>query len=102
MIYEHRSYTLQPGKRAEFIQRFARFMPLFEKYGAKVIGVWQTDVGNSNEFIYVLAFKDFAQREVFWERFRQDEEYLEYQREGTRTANVTSKILRPTAYSPLK
>ncbi len=102
MIYEHRSYILLPGKKAEFIETFAKLMPLFDKHGAKVVGVWQTDVGESNEFIYILAFEDFTQREEFWEKFRQDEVFLEYMRQGTRTANITNKILRPTEYSPLK
>lgn len=102
MIYEHRSYTLLPGKKAEFIESFARLMPLFDKHGAKVIGVWQTDVGESNEIIYILAFKDFAQREQFWDNFRRDQVFVEFQRQGTRAANVVNKILRPTDYSPLK
>lgn len=102
MIYEHRSYTMLPGKKAEFIESFARFMPLFDQYGAKVIGVWQTDVGEGNEFIYILAFQDFAQRERFWDKFRQDQVFIEYQRQGPRIANVINKILRPTEYSPLK
>ena len=102
MIYEHRSYTIMPGKREEFVRVFGRFMPLFDKYGAKVVGVWRTDVGEQNEFIYILAFEDFAQRDEFWGKFRSDQVYLDYRRQGTYTANVTNKILRATEYSPLK
>jgi len=102
VIYEHRSYTLLPGRKPEFIESFGKLMPLFEKYGAKVVGVWETDVGESNEVIYILAFENFAQREDFWEKFRQDEVFLEYRQQGPRTVNVTNKILRPTEYSPLK
>jgi len=103
VIYEHRSYSLLPGKKAEFIQEFgAKITPLFDKYGVKLVGAWETDVGESNEFIYILAFGDFAQRDEFWKKLRQDEVYLEYSRQGPRTANVTNKIIRPTKYSPLQ
>ena len=102
MIYEHRSYSLLPGKRQEFIETFEKFMPNFDKYGAKVVGVWQTDIGENNEFIYILAFQNFAQREEFWNNFRKDKAFLEYQRQGPYAAKVTNKILRPTKYSPLK
>ena len=70
MIYEHRSYTLTPATKTEFIEAFGKLMPLFDKYGAKVIGVWQTDIGESNEFIYIVAFENFTQREEFWPKFR--------------------------------
>lgn len=102
MIYEHRSYTLLPGKKAEFIQSFGKLMPLFDRHGAKVVGVWHTDVGESNEIIYILGFKDFAQREKFWDDFRRDQVFIDYQKGGTRASSVVNKILRPTDYSPMK
>ena len=102
MICEHRSYTLLPGKKAEFIEAFGKLMPLFDKYGARVVGVWQTDIGENNEIIYILVFEDFAQREEFWVKFRQDEAFLKYQQQGPLAIKVTNKIIRPLAYSPLK
>ncbi len=72
------------------------------EHGAKVVGVWHTDVGESNEIIYILGFKDFAQREKFWDDFRRDPVFIDYQKGGTRSSSVVNKILRPTDYSPLK
>ncbi|MFH1382130.1 MAG: NIPSNAP family protein [Chloroflexota bacterium] len=103
MVYEHRSYMLLPGKRAEFMEIFGKqLMPLFAKYGGKVVGTWWTDVGESNEFIYLLAFNDLGQRDDFWKTFRQDEAFQDYQRRGPFVANATNKIIRPTPYSPLQ
>jgi hypothetical protein len=104
MIYEHRTYTILPGKTAEFVEAFGRIpAPLFEKYGAKIIGVWTTDIGGaSNEVVYILAFQDLAQREQVFQQFRADPEYQNYRKEGVRVESIASKILRPTDYSALQ
>lgn len=104
MIYEHRTYTILPGKTAEFVEGFGRVpAPLFEKYGAKVVGVWTTDLGGlSNEVVYILAFHDLAQREQVFQQLRDTPAFQSYVREGVLVASVASKILRPTNYSALK
>ncbi len=50
MIYEHRTYTVLPGKTDEEIARVTDWFPVIEKYGAKVVaGIFQTVIGDSNE-----------------------------------------------------
>lgn len=103
MIYEHRTYNIMPGKMPEFIEAFGNMLvPLFEKHGAKLIGVWQTAIGQNNEFVYILGFEDLTNQERFWRAFRQDEQFQKYMQGGPRVAYVISKILHPTSYSPLK
>jgi len=87
----------------EFIEAFGEIIvPLFEKHGAKLIGAWQTAIGQSNEFVYILGFKDLADRERFWQVLPQDEQFRAYIQGGTRIAFIVSKILRPIPNSPLK
>lgn len=103
MIYEHRTYSILPGKMPEFVESFGSIIrPLFEKHGAKLIGCWQTSIGQSNEFVYILGFADLASQEEFWRVFRQDDEFKRYSLGGPRVAYVVSKILVPTTFSPLK
>ena len=102
MIYEHRTYNLLPGKMAEFVEAFGTIVPLFEKHGAKLIGAWQTFIGQNNEFVYILGFANLGALEKFWDSFRLDEQLKKYMAGGVRTAYVVNKILRPVAYSPLK
>ena len=102
MIYEHRTYNILPGKMAQYVDVFGNLFHLFEKHGAKVIGVWQTAIGQNNEFIYILCFEDLGHQERFWQSFRQDEEFKRYQQDEPRVAYVVSKILQPTPYSPLQ
>ncbi|MFC2059642.1 NIPSNAP family protein [Chloroflexota bacterium] len=103
MVYEHRTYDILPGKMAEFVDDFGNIIvPLFDKYGVRLVGAWQVTIGKNNEFIYILGFESLNEREKFWKDLKQDEEFRKYQQGGARTAYVTSKILQPTSYSPLK
>ena len=102
MIYELRHYTIQQGKMNEFVQRFGEIpMKLFEKYGAKVVGVWQTRIGPGPEVVYILAFDDLAHREKVFDAMYQDEEFLKYA-PTAEVASFTIRIVRPLPYSPLQ
>lgn len=107
MIYELRNYEVMPGKILVLNERFAKVtMPLFEKYGFKVVGFWTAEVGTSNILTYMLAFEDMAQREKAWTAFRADpvraKAFAESERDGVLVARITNSILRPTVYSPLQ
>ena len=102
MIYEHRTYSILPGKMGEFTEAFGTIVPLFAKHGAKMIGAWQTSIGTSNEFVYILGFENMAAQEKFWAAFRQDPGMKAYLAGGVRTDHVVNKILRPVACSPLQ
>ena len=102
MIYEHRTYSILPGKMGEFTEAFGTIVPLFAKHGAKMVGAWQTSIGSNNEFVYILGFENMAAQEKFWADFRNDEGFKVYARGGVRTDHVVNKILRPVACSPLQ
>ena len=100
MIYEQRYYNVSPAKRREFIELTGeKAMPIYEKYGVKIVGVWETDIGERNEVIVMMAFEDLAQREKSWENLRRDEEYAKIPR---LPHAITVSILRPTKFSPMK
>lgn len=103
MIYEHRVYYIIPGKMAEFIEAFGRTPArLFEKYGAKVIGVWQVNIGRSNQVIYILAYDDLAHRQRVWQQLDADAEMQRYRAEPTRTDHIVAQFMTPVAYSALQ
>lgn len=103
MIYELRTYRILPGKMAEFLEAFGRIpAPLFEKHGARLIGVWETEIGRSNEVTYILAFDDLGHRDRVWQAYRADPDRARYMAEGVRVDHLVSKILRPVSYSPLQ
>ena len=38
-------------------------MPVFEKNGIRVVGMWTTLIGRAEEFVYLLEFESLADRE---------------------------------------
>lgn len=103
MIYEHRTYYLLPGKLQEFVEAFAETpAKVFEKHGAKLVGFWTTDIGQNNEVIYILAFNDMAHRDRVWQQVREDQDMIRYRQAGVRVEKIVNKIIRPSAFSPLK
>ena len=57
MLYEVRTYTLQPGTVAEFEARFAKRHPLREKH-SKLGAFWHTEIGPLNQVIHVWPYDD--------------------------------------------
>src|SRR6266545_7940936 len=107
MIYELRIYDAMPGKLPALNDRFANItLSYFEKYGIKVIGFWTDVIGISGRLTYMLAFDDLGHRDRAWAAFGADSDrikaFAETEKEGLLVAKVENKILRPTAYSPLK
>ena len=75
MIYELRTYQVVPGKMKNLNDRFANItVPLFEKHGMKVIGFWETAIGEATttELIYMLAFEDLGHYQRAWDAFIAD------------------------------
>ena len=103
MIYEHRTYYLLPGKLPEFLTAFEGTpMKVFERHGAKLVGFWTTEIGQSNEITYILAYNSLADMEQVKQKIGQDEEMIKYRQQPPRVEKVVAKILRPSAFSPLK
>ncbi len=103
MIYEFRTYHILPGKMVEYCKVFGEMvMPVLKKLGFNVIGVWQTTIGESDEFTYILGFNDLADREAKWKALATEPDMVPYRQQPTRVARHSSKILTPQPYSPLK
>lgn len=64
MMYELRTYTLVPGKQAEYLklnQEVGR--PVRgDKYG-KLEGSWTTEFGTLNQFVHLWSYASFEERE---------------------------------------
>ena len=106
MIYEYRAYEASSGKLPELQARFRNHTTkIFERHGMKNIAYWTVD-GESQRLDYILAFDDADHMERAWAAFREDPEWLRVKSEsevdGDLVANVTSTMLTPTDFSPLK
>lgn len=107
MIYEERIYEIPNQVRKAFHERFENFaLPIMAKYDFKVIGCWDEEIGEMQNFVYLLAWPDMNARTAAWAKFNADPDWTEAKRSSTEkhgqlVAKTRNKILRPTSYSLL-
>lgn len=103
MIYEMRTYQLQPGRAAEFLRMYhEQGLPLISRY-ARLIGCWTKESGVLNSVVFVWGYDDFAHRTSQRAKLGQDREWqafvpamLPY------LVHQESVFLTPTPFSPLQ
>jgi hypothetical protein len=89
-------------------RRFADItLGYFKKHGIEVVGFWTNELGGaSDQLLYMLAYKNLADREAKWSAFIADQERLakfaETERNGPLVRRLTAQMLRPTQYSPMQ
>jgi hypothetical protein len=74
MLYEIRLYAIPPGRIADIEKRMLGDVPpLFAEHGMRAVGHWTVLSGpDLPAFLYVLEWKDAAERDACWQRFYAD------------------------------
>lgn len=66
-VYVLRTWKIKPGTWREFQQLSSNdIWPAMEAAGARIIGLWQTVIGEGNEVVLLTRYDDLA----MWERTR--------------------------------
>ena len=105
MIHELRTYRVPEGRMPDILGRFENItFGIFDRHGIKVVGFWtKKDV---NELVYICQYDDEAQMNAQWDAFRADPDWIaakeKTEANGPIVDGVTSEILEPTSFSPLK
>jgi len=109
LIYELRTYWAAPGKREALNQRFRGLtLGLFDRHNMQVVGFWTPDpiTEQTGDLVYIMVFPDREALKQAWDAFRADPDWqagkAASEVQGPLTTKVTSVILEPTDYSPLK
>ena len=76
-LYELRTYTLYVGKMAEAVKVYQESR-WFEKVQDKLVGYFQTDVGELNQLIHLWKFEDDADRRRHWATLYADPQFMEF------------------------
>ncbi len=102
MIYLLATVVVAPGKVGEFSQFLGnRFIPYFEKHGARLIGSWVTTIGRRDEVTDVWAFKNLAHYEEVMQTIKADKEFAPLRETVcSLTLEETTKIVSPLPCSP--
>jgi hypothetical protein len=76
MIFELRTYTLQPGKQGEYLKLNAEVGRKIrgDKYG-KLEGGWTTEFGMLNQYVHLWAYPDLNERERLRGELARNEEW---------------------------
>jgi hypothetical protein len=64
MIIDERSYTLQSGRVADYLELFEReVLPLQSSALGALLGLFHTETGTLNQVVYLWAYESMAERE---------------------------------------
>ncbi|MBW7453132.1 NIPSNAP family protein [Paenibacillus sepulcri] len=81
MLYELRIYDVNQGKMKVIQNRFRdHVIPLFMKHNMKITQFWEDSDEANNRLYYVVEHADLAMRNLNYDRFRNDPEWIELKR----------------------
>jgi hypothetical protein len=81
MLYELRVYDVNPGKMKAIQDRFRdHVIQLFMKHGMKVTHFWEDSDEANNCLYYVVEHANMEMRNLNYDRFRNDPEWIEVKR----------------------
>ena len=109
MIYELRTYWAADGKLDALNSRFRDVtLAVFKKYDMKVVGFWTPTeaTDETGDLIYILAFESVDAMKKAWAAFRDDPDWVNGKEasevNGRLVTKLTSVVMEPTDYSPMK
>jgi hypothetical protein len=105
MIHELRTYTVQPGKAAQYVeQNGAIGRPIRGDRFGKLIGYWSTELGPLNQVVHIWEYADLGARAEARAGLARDprwiSEYLPVS--GPLLVSQDNMILTPAPWWPLK
>jgi hypothetical protein len=107
-FFELREYQAMPQKIVDITNRFGNFTcEAFKRHGFRQVGYWLNRIGgNDHVLTYMLAWESMDERVKKFDTFAKDPERAEVfgqsEKNGPIVEQVTTTILRPAAFSPLK
>ena len=96
MIYEVRTYNLQPGSVPVFEENFAKALPAREKY-SKLGAFWHTEFGPLNQVIHVWPYESVEERNRIREEAVKDPDWPP-KNDPDMYVNMESEIYTPAPF----
>ena len=106
-VYELRTYSINPGKMSDALQRLSSAKALFEKHGMTVVAYWTLEPkGDDDTIIYLLGHDDRGTARASWQGFHSDPAWHKLYRDsianGSLLSGIQSQFMNPTDFSPLR
>src|SRR5438552_8771276 len=106
VVHQLRVYEIFDHNKAAFHARFRdHAMRIMKRHGFAFLGMWESQIDDQTEFVYLLEWPDVATKEAAWRAFMADEEWKEIKRltnaqHGDLGGEIEDRLLGKTAYSP--
>jgi len=108
-FFELRIYSANEDKLSDLHARFRNHtVDIFTSHGMDNVWYWRLtdeDQGAGIKMLYILAYKDRADRDQAWNAFREDPKWIEAkeasEQNGALVSSVESVFMTPTDYSPV-
>jgi NIPSNAP len=101
-LYELRWYRSHAGRIGDWIREIKGVMPTREKY-SKIVGLWQTEMGQLNEAVHLWAYRDLNERAAVRAKALADPEWQAYiGRSAPLLLQQNAVVLIPAPSSPMK
>jgi hypothetical protein len=101
-LYELRWYRSHPGRIGDWIREIKAIMPTREKY-SKIVGLWQTEMGQLNEAVHLWAYRDLNERAAVRAKALADPDWQAYiGRSAPLLLQQNAVVLIPAPSSPMK
>ncbi|WP_219834210.1 NIPSNAP family protein [Paenibacillus sp. R14(2021)] len=92
MLYELRIYDVHPGKMQTIRDRFRdHVIALFAKHDMRITLFWEDAEEVNNRLYYVVEHDDMDARNLNYERFRADPEWIEVKRVSEQGGPIVKK-----------
>ena len=96
MIYELRTYHLNPGKLDALCRRFNEHtLRLFKRHGMKVVNFW-IDADGKETLYYVMEFKDNDEKDRLWQEFISDPEWIKAKADSEVDGKLVAEVISST------
>jgi hypothetical protein len=104
MIVEERIYTLYPGKVPEMVRLYGdEGLALQQKHLGRFIGYFTTETGDLNQVVFMWGYESVDDRAARRERLAKDPAWQAYlQKVIPLLVKQENRLLRPTAFSPIR
>lgn len=104
MILDERTYAIHPAHVREYLDIYAEEgMALQVSHLGHLVGWFTTDTGVVNEVVHVWRYENLGERERRRAALEADPQWQAFRRKTSGfVQSMRSRILRPTAFSPMQ
>ncbi|SDI17405.1 NIPSNAP family protein [Pseudomonas panipatensis] len=105
MYYELRTYTIDPLKLGDWLALYqSHALPVQSEHLGRLVGFFTTEFGEANQVQHIWAYDSLDERAACRARMAADPRWAEFGRRNRELGAVLrleSRLLKPTAFSPL-